>query len=201
MNSLSLSPRFDLFRLSFPKELIPDEIYDKWYNLMNDLDKQVFRNPIDIINESIQGVEITGVSDGGVEQEQTGRNTSNGRIEPSSKVVYRNSSSDLSLMNNSLVVTFRHTQGFYTYFLLFESWFWHYAKTTKDDWTPFLSVDILDEDGVPVAHVVFKHPVFTAIDSLSLSFNKVDRSQETFTCTFNYSDIDFELGPSETPKS
>ena len=197
MNSLSLSPRFDLFRLVFPKELIPAEIYQKWYDLMNGLDKQVFREPIDIINESIQGVELTGVGDGGVEQDQAGRNAGTGRIEPASKVTYRNSASDLALMSTDLQVTFRHTQGFYTYFLLFESWFWHYAKTTKKDWAPFLQLELLDEDGVPVAHVIFRHPVFISIDSLNMSFNKVDRSQDTFTCTFKYSDIDFELGPAE----
>ena len=33
MNSLSLNPRFDIFRLNFPKELIPNEIYEKWSNI------------------------------------------------------------------------------------------------------------------------------------------------------------------------
>ena len=41
MNSLSLNPRFDIFRLNFPKELIPNEIYEKWSKLLNKDNKNV----------------------------------------------------------------------------------------------------------------------------------------------------------------
>lgn len=198
MNSLFLSPRSDLFRIMLPKELIPKEIYEKWYNIINSVDKNFFRNPEDIINESIQSVELTGISEGGIEQEQPARNSLTGRVEPIHKTTYRATTNPLDQMSNELTITFRHTQGFYNYFLLFESWFWHHAKTTTSDFTPFLILEILGEDGRVMSHVKLVSPVFVSIDTLSLSFNKAERSQETFSCTFKYSDIDFDLGPGET---
>ncbi len=199
MNSLSLNPRFDTFRFAFPKELIPDEIYEKWYNLLNKYDKNVIREPIDIINESIQGIELKGLGDSTVEQAQNYRNPHINRIEPSSNVVYRSSKNPVSLIPNELTVTFRHTQGFYNYFLLFETWFYHYAKENRTDgFTPFLTLEIVDEMGEVVNHITFSYPVFDSIDALNLSYDKIERSFTTFTCTFKYSNIDFELGPQDT---
>ena len=63
------------------------------------------------------------------------------------------------------------------------------------DFTPYLVLEILGEDDTVMSHLIFKSPVFASIDSLQLSFNKVERSSETFNCVFKYSDIDFELGP------
>lgn len=196
MNSLSLNPRFDTFRFALPKELVPDEIYQKWYDVLNRYDKNVIREPIDIINESIQSVEVGGTGDSTIEQNQTYHNPNTKRIEPHSKVTYRSSKNPVDLIPNELTITFRHTQGFYNYFLLFESWFYHYAKeNTEDGFVPFLYIEIMDEMGEVVDHVSFSHPVFDSIDSLQLSYNKTDRSFETFTCKFKYSNIDFELGP------
>ena len=195
MISLSLNPTFNRFRIMLPKELIPSEIHEKWYNALNDQDKNFFREPIDIINESIQSVEITGISDSGIEQEQTYRNEDTGRIEPASRVTYRTAANPVSLMNNELTISFRHVTGFYNYFLLFESWFYHHAKTNMQDFTPYLALEILGEDDTVMSHLIFKSPVFTSIDPLQLSFNKVERSSETFNCVFKYSDIDFEFGP------
>ena len=197
MNSLFLSPRFDTFRLILPKELIPEKIYEKWYNLINRTDKNFFREPIDLINESIQAVGLTGLSDSVTEQVQSGRNELTGRVEPSSKISYRTSKNPLDLLNNEITVTFRHTQGFYTYFLLFESWFWQHAKTTKLDFAPFIVLEILGENGVVLNHVKLIAPVFSSIDALDLNYNKVERGNDTFTCTFKYSDIDFDLGPAD----
>ena len=91
MNSLFLNPRFDTFRIALPKELVPEAIHDKWYNIINRDSKNFFREPIDIINESIQSIEITGISSGSVEQESAMRNMDTGRIEPNGKVSYRTS--------------------------------------------------------------------------------------------------------------
>lgn len=195
MNSLSLNPRFDTFRFAFPKELIPDEIYQKWYNVLNKYDKNVIREPIDIINESIQSVEVGGIGESTAEQQQTYKNPHINRIEPASKSTYRSSKNPVDLLPNEITVTFRHMQGFYNYFLLFETWFYHYAKENKrDGFTEFLYLELLDEMGEVVSHVSFAFPVFDSIDALQLSFNKTDRSFETFTCKFKFSNIDFELG-------
>lgn len=194
---LSLSPRFDTFRLSFPSSLIPDEIYPKWKEMI-DNSKSVLKEPIDIINESIQGVELPGIGDSTVATTAPMVNTQTHRIEPSADTSYRSTANPLSLMDNSITVTFRHVQGFYTYLLLYESWFYHHSKNITQEFSDHIEIEVMGEDGVVLSHIRLMFPIFESIDGLSLSYNKVERSSDTFSCVFRYSTVDFEIGPSKS---
>ena len=50
--SISLKPRFDLFRFVFPMTFFPQHVIDKYKNLM-DGNQSLFTSPVDYINESI----------------------------------------------------------------------------------------------------------------------------------------------------
>ena len=54
---LSLSPRYDLFKFSFPKDFLPEEVLVK-YNKVLSKNAGVITNAIDYLNESIQGVSL-----------------------------------------------------------------------------------------------------------------------------------------------
>ena len=70
---LSLSPRYDLFRFSFPKDFIPSELEDKYRKIINK-NQSVIVTPIDYLNESIQGVNFPGISDVLMQQQQHSTN-------------------------------------------------------------------------------------------------------------------------------
>ena len=59
---LSLSPRYDLFRFNFPIDFLPEEIEEKYSKILNK-DPNVLINPIDYLNESIQGVTFPGIKE------------------------------------------------------------------------------------------------------------------------------------------
>ena len=58
---LSLSPRYDLFKFELPKTFLPKEVTEKYQKLL--AATGVVSKPIDYLNESIQGINIPGISD------------------------------------------------------------------------------------------------------------------------------------------
>ena len=72
---LSLSPRYDLFRFSLPKDFLPKEVEEKYMKMLSK-DQSVLTTPIDYLNESIQGIDFPGISDIIVQQQQHGHNHS-----------------------------------------------------------------------------------------------------------------------------
>ena len=83
---LSLSPRWDLFRFSFPKDFIPENISKKYENILSK-NAGVIVTPIDYLNESIQSISIPGISDVNIQQAQHSSNAINRSNIPGKKVI------------------------------------------------------------------------------------------------------------------
>lgn len=190
---LSLNPRYNLFRFCIPKELIPEDILEKWTEILNRDYKQPIRNPIDIINESVVGVNIPGINESVVKQAQTGKNSLTGKIEPLSDVAYRSTASPWEIIEPSITVTFRHIQGFYNYLLLYESWFYHHSKASTE-FMPDLYLEFLNESGEIIMYMQLMSPVFSGLDGFDLSYDRVERGTDNFTITFTGRAIDFDFG-------
>ena len=66
---LSLKGRQDMYRLILPDELIPEEINEKYTKIL--LDKKSFiYKPIDLLNETIQKIQVLGFNNGTFAQKQ-----------------------------------------------------------------------------------------------------------------------------------
>ncbi len=189
----SLNPRYNLFRFCIPKELIPEEIREKWTNILNEHYKQPIRNPIDIINESISGVSIPSIGESVVKQAQTGKNILTHRTEPISEVPYRSTQSPWELIEPTITVTFRHIQGFYNYLLLYESWFYHHAKDSKEK-MPDLYLEFMNDEGEVMMFMQLMDPIFVGLDGVEVSYDRVERGTDNFTVTFSGRAIDFDFG-------
>lgn len=206
MFTLSLSPRADLFVFNFPKDFLPKEIEEKYQKIINK-QKNVITTPIDYLNESIQGVNFPGISDLITEQTQhspehhENHNSQKGlagkrvSIEPSRTNSTYSPKSILSQIANEFTVTLRKNQGFYNYFMLYETIFHkalkEYANVEKDD--DLFYIDILNEQGNVIARIKLFQPRIDGIDGLEFSYNKLERQDETFDVKFKYNNIDFEL--------
>lgn len=108
---LSLSPRFDLFHFELPKDFLPAEILDKYNNILY-RNQGVITNCVDYLNESIQSVNIPGISDITVTQQQHESNRiirANNRInvEPNHEMTWTDPGNPLSKINKEFKVTFR----------------------------------------------------------------------------------------------
>ena len=198
---LSLSPRYDQFRFVFPKDFIPEEIAEKYAELLN-RDANVLRAPIDYLNESIQGITFPGVDSILGQQTQHSSNPvvrrnspGLGRInvEPALDVNYKNPQNPLSLIKREFTVTFRYNQGLYNYFMLYEILFHLMCKHIDEPCADVLYIDILNEEGVPVSRLSMAQVYMDAIDGLEFSYNKVERESGTFQVTFKFNNLDFDF--------
>lgn len=194
---LSLSPRYDLFKFSFPKDFLPIEIEKKYSKIIRN-NQGVITTPIDYLNESIQGVNFPGISDVIVLQAQHGSNDIQRRlgrmnIEPKADMIYQSPANPLDKIERSFKVTFRMNQGLYNYFMLYETLFHQICKPIDRGHQPIYYIEILNETGEVVSKVIFKDVLMDSIDGLEFNYNKLERDSGTFDVNFKFSNIDFEF--------
>lgn len=192
---LSLSPRYDLFKFSLPKDFLPVEIEEKYTKILS-RNAAVITTPIDYLNESIQGITFPGISELNIIQEQHGRNDGvralgKLNVEPKHDINYRSSSNPLENIAKEFKVTFRMNQGLYNYFMLYESIFYKFLKTKQYVSEPVFLVDILDETGKITSRIKLLDLLIDGIDGLDFTYSKVERDAGTFDVTFKFNNIDF----------
>lgn len=194
---LSLSPRYDLFKFSLPKDFLPKEVEEKYQGLLAK-NAGVLTTPIDYLNESIQAINFPGISDIIVTQIQHSSNDIKRtlgklNVEPKREQIYSTTANPLDKIEQSFKVTFRMNQGLYNYFMLYETTFHQICKPQEHKHQPVFFIELMDEDGVVTSRIIFKNVLIDGIDGLEFSFNKVERDSGTFDVTFKFSNIDFEF--------
>lgn len=194
---LSLSPRYDLFKFSLPKDFLPKEVEEKYQGLLAK-NAGVLTTPIDYLNESIQAINFPGISDIIVTQIQHSSNDIKRtlgklNVEPKREQIYSSTANPLDKIEQSFKVTFRMNQGLYNYFMLYETTFHQICKPQEHKHQPVFFIELMDEDGVVTSRIIFKNVLIDGIEGLEFSFNKVERESGTFDVTFKFSNIDFEF--------
>lgn len=191
---LSLSPRYDLFRFAFPKDFIPEELEKKYQKILQ-RNAGIIITPIDYLNESIQGVNIPGISDLTIDQTQHSHNSISGRgktnVEAARSNTYKTTANILDNIAKEFTVEFRFNQGFYNYFLLYETIFWKMCRPIDYPNEAVLYIELLDETGKTIARIKFFDCVISGIDGLDFTYSKIERDSGTFNMTFKFNNIDF----------
>lgn len=194
---LSLSPRYDLFRFAFPKDFIPQSIEEKYLKIINKT-PGVLTTPIDYLNESIQGINIPGISDVLIQQQQHSSNNIQRlphkiNVEPKREAVYRSTANPLEKIGQEFKITFRMNQGLYNYFMLYEIILMQMTKPGEVNQQPVLILEIMNEDGEVIAKIYYKGVLIDNIDGLDFNYNKIERDTGTFDVSFKFNNIDFEF--------
>jgi len=195
---LSLTPRFDLFEFRIPKDYFPQEIYDKYLRLLNE-NRAVIYDPVNMVNESIQGITIPGIGDLTEPQPQTSTNdnprgTLKYNREPAHDNFYKAPSNPLELMEKEFTVTFRQNQGLLNYFMMYETLFHHMCKPILyEKGEDVFIINILNEQGVIYSQITLYQPLIVGIDGLEFNYSKVQRDTETFNVKFNFNNLDYDF--------
>ena len=191
---LSLSPRYDLFKFELPKTFLPEEVNEKYQKILS-RNAGVLITPIEYLNESIQGINIPGISELITEQQQHSHNSINGlkkiNVEPGRQQSYKGTGNPLDKINKEITVTFRFNQGLYNYFMLYETIFWKYCKPTNYPNEDVLYIELLSETGEITFRIKFFDCVIDGIDGLEFTYSKLERDSGTFNITFKFNNIDF----------
>lgn len=205
---LSLSPRIDLFRFLLPDDFLPTPVRDKWIPILNK-EPGVIQSPIDFLNESIRGITFPGIQDVNITQQQHSTNsivrqdktnvskTGLGRInvEPNQENTYVGPKNPLDVIDREFKVTFRKNQSMANYFMVYETLFYRICKPQLYGEGEDFIIDLLNEDGTITSRIKLFQCNLQGIDSLDFSFDKTERSDDTFDCTFRFNNIDFDILP------
>lgn len=194
---LSLSPRYDLFRFSFPKDFLPKDLEEKYQKLFI-TDSAVISSPINYLNESIVGVTFPGISDINITQTQHGFNTTERKlgkinVEPKHEINHVSPENPLEKIDKEFKVTFRLNQGFYNYFMLYETIFYKMCKPLDYPPQDILYIELLDATGNIISRVKFINCYIDGIEGLNFDYTKVEREAGTFEVTFKFDNIDYEI--------
>jgi hypothetical protein len=196
---LSLSPRYDLIKFQLPKTFIPKEVEEKYTKLIN-ADANTMKSSVEYLNESIQGVNMPGISGLTMTQQQHGSNgitrTDGTRkrlnVEPMHEITHIGSGNPLEKIEKEFKVTFRTNQGLFNYFMLYETAFHYACREYRWECEPVMYIEILNEDGTIISRVKFIDVYMEGIDGLEFNYSKVEREANTFDVTFKFNNIDFE---------
>lgn len=199
---LSLKGRQDKYRVLFPKEFIPEEIEQKYTQILQQ-QRSFIISPIDFLNETVQRVEVLGFNDATIAQSQprTGepmfkphRIKENAFMHGAADTIYRSSANPEALIDKTINITFRHTLGFLNYFIIFESFLYQYSRDMNyKDMMKELNIELLSHKGSIFSKIVLKNPIIEGMDMLSLDYTKPVAQSDTFTVTLKYSDFDYQF--------
>lgn len=203
----TLKGRKDGFRFLLPQDYIVDELNNKYSQILKE-QKSFYTKPIDFVNETIKGIQILGFSEATVMQQQPGqgnnirvqtnklidRSTQNRFSHTGSEQAYRAEKNPLALIDKTLNVTFRHTLGFVNYFILFENFWYLYARDTQyKEIHQTFNIDLIDSHGRAYSRIVIYDPFIHSIDMLNLDYSQPIAQSETFNVVFKYSNIDYQF--------
>ena len=195
---LSLTPRYDLYEFRLPKTFFPEELRTKYDNILSKYNPSVLTNCIDYVNESIVGITLPGLANLTITHPQVSHNQGlttheSINVEPFHENHYLSVENPLTKMDTQLTVTFRQNQGLLNYFLLYETTFHRYCRPQLYSTDELFTIYLKGENGKYISKVLIYQPEISGIDGLEFSFNKVERSSETFNVVFDFNNIDFDF--------
>lgn len=189
-------------RILFPKEFIHPEVEEKYTKILK-AKRSFFTRPIDFINETIQRVDVLGFQNAALMQRQTGRGEpiinperirENDFLHTHSDYAYRSEVSPIELVDKTLNVEFRHTLGFLNYIILFENFWYIYARDMYyKDMVRQFNVDLFDEVGEIFCKIIIDDPIINGMDMISFDYTQPVTNPSSFKIEFKYSNFDFEF--------
>jgi hypothetical protein len=186
----SQNPRADQFKIIIPDDFYVQEITDKY----NDLLQQkpfIINNISDLLEESIKTFDTPEFGVNLLEQTA-------GNLVGISNVHQQLPKQSLDkATEKTFSITFRHTDGYLTYFMMLEHFFYRYKMGKNQDRKNFgtVIVELSLPNGIAVCRLKLNRVNLIGVPALSLDYSNPARDQSMFTCTFGYDTFEttFEL--------
>jgi len=139
-------------------------------------------SPRVLVESSMQGVTVPSYEYDGVNQ---------GHVDTLNKnEITTNWRSTINAQENtvkSLSLTFKLLNGYINYWILLDTFFFHYDFKNPNPFIGDISLRMLDNDGNVMFTRVYKDCIFTSISDFELSYSENIQTFETFTIGLQYS--------------
>lgn len=188
--SLILNARYNQFKFLFPKEFLFPDIELKYQQYLKDL-PTAYPDSRSFLNSTVQSISfpgVTGVTP--VDQIQAGRSVS-----------YRQGFRFAQVINRDFTVTFRLTDAYLNYWLMYEQLirFTNFAEEEPNDpdreFFPDFEILYLTSDGNLTILQKLKQVLFMGISDLTPTYTDISNSTKQFTCTFKFNYFELQVHP------
>jgi len=163
------------FIIRFPKSFFYPEIHDRWTPVVKRL-KLPYENLEDFMNASIQSINFPAIDLPIIEQPQQ-----------QFKIAYRSGKELEPLFDKNLNITFKLSEGFITYWILFEQieLFIKVFQVKKPFWDP-MYISFLDHHGFELVAFTFNMIIPTALSQFDISYATTAAEFNTFNLNLKY---------------
>ena len=171
LNSLS-----NQFLCNFPHSFFYPEIHEKWTPIVKRL-KLPYESLEDFINSAVQSLSFPAIDLQPVEQPQQ-----------QFRIAYRPGKELEPLFDKNITITFKLSEGFITYWILFEQieLFVKIYEVKKPFWDP-IYISFLDHHGFELIAFTFEKIIPTAMSQFDISYARTAAEFNTFTMNLRYS--------------
>jgi len=163
------------FVVRFPKTFFYKEIHEKWTPIIKRL-RLPYENLEDFMNSSIQAINFPAIDLPFIEQPQQ-----------QFRIAYRGGKELEPVFDKNLTLTFKLSEGFITYWILFEQieLFIQVYETKKPFWDP-MYVSFLDHHGYELIAFSFNKIIPTNMSQFNVSYSTTAAEFSTFTVNLRY---------------
>lgn len=188
--SLILNARYNQFKFLFPKDFLFPDIENKYQQYLKDL-PTAYPDSRSFLNSTVQSISfpgVTGVTP--VDQIQAGRSVS-----------YRQGYRFSQVINRDFTVTFRLTDAYLNYWLMYEQLlrFTNFAEEEPNDpdreFFPDFEILYLTSDGNLTILQKLKQVLFMGISDLTPTYTDISNSTKQFTCSFKFNYFELQVHP------
>lgn len=199
---LGLKTKINGFRIILPKDFLLPEIDEKYTKIIVQK-KGFFNSAIDLLNESIQRVELFGFNNAALQQIQPtsglpvldeNRYLENKFAHGVSEFNYRAAINPLMLIDKTFSIEFRHIAGFLNYFMVFENFCYLYSRDiNEDELCRHIPVEVYDEHGAIYCRLHILDPIINGLDMIAFDNTQPLSTAMTFKLEFKYSNFEIEF--------
>lgn len=180
-----LNNKSQMFTLWFPDGFFYPEVVNKWEPVIKRL-KLPYQNLTDFMNSQILSVSYPSIDIGSSSQQQ-------GQYE----IQYTIGKELEPILTKDFNITFRLTEGYYTYFILFEQVKWF--LTYRDHFSKYrvymqdFNITFLDDGGFSIVNYRYKHLIPKSLGSFNLSYAAQLAQFNTFEWGLHYNRMDMDV--------
>lgn len=169
-----LNAKLNQYAIWFPKNFLYPQVIERWTPVVKRLKLQ-YETLEDYINATVQSVTFPEILLPPVEQQQS-----------QFRIKYRGGKELEPILDKNLTVTFKLTEGFITYWMLFDQidLFQMYAET--EPFWPSMFVSFLDHHGFELMAFEFQKIIPLGLSQFNVSYATVAAEFNTFTLSLAY---------------
>lgn len=169
-----LNAKLNQFAIWFPKDFFYPEVRERWTPIVKRLKLQ-YQSIEDFFNATVQSVTFPEIVLPTVSQPQT-----------MFQIQYRGGKELEPILDKSLTVTFKLTEGFLTYWMLFDQIELYQLYRESNPFWPSMYVSFMDHHGFELMAFEFKKIVPSGMSTFSVSYATVVSDFNTFTLNLTY---------------